>query len=554
MKNIISYLTVFMLILGSCDDYLDYNEQDFYTEDEIFNSVSRTSSMLNNLYGKLPGGINSVGDAMRDCASDDAEEGDNNHSIQIINDGRWSALRTIDSNWEEMFRAIRSANLFLQKWDMSVLERYRYNADYLNLVKEYSLYDDQARFMRAYYYFELIKRYGDVPLLDGDILTLEEANNVEPSTFEAVKDFIVSECDAVINTLPKDYKGFSGDQLGRVTKGTAMALKARTLSYAASPLFNPDNSVAEWQEAAKASWVIIDSARTMGWYSLEANYSNIVNNSASKELIFGRRYAADNWFERANFPVGYLGATSPVAPTQNLVDTYEMSNGMDIGETGSGYDPAVPYANRDPRLAKTIIVNNSTWKGRSVEAFVNGLDGSPVSYASRTGYYLKKYVVESINLDPNRTTTARHLTVFFRYGEVLLNYAEAMNEAFGPDFSSAEYGMTAYEAVNLVRARAGMPDFATGMTQEQFRQELREERRVELAFEDHRFWDIRRWKIGDQTTDIRGMNITRNEDLTFNYNPVTIETRVWDNKMYLYPIQQSELDKNDNLEQNPGWQ
>jgi hypothetical protein len=553
MKNIIYYLSILMLILGSCTEYLDYHEQDFYTEEEIFNSVSRSGYMLNNLYGKLPNGINAVGDAMRDAASDDAEEADATSSIQIMNDGRWSPLRTIDANWDEMYKAIRSANLFLQKWDISILENYRYNADYLNLVKDCSIWKEQARFLRAFYYFELIKRYGDVPLLADEILTLEDANKVQPGSYETVKNFIINECDAVAAVLPKDYTKYAGDQLGRVTKGTAMALKARTLLYAASPLHNPDNSQSKWIDAAKAAWAIIDSARSRGWYSLEANYSNLVNNSATKELIFGRRFAADNAFERANFPVGFIGANPGACPTQNLVDTYEMTNGMDINEPGSGYNPADPYANRDPRLGKTIILNNSTYKSRKVETFIGGLDGSPISYATRTGYYLKKYLVESVNLDPVRTTTARHVVIYFRYGEILLDYAEAMNEAYGPDFKSAELGLSAYEAVQLIRTRAGMPNFTAGMSKDEFRRELQEERRVELAFEDHRFWDVRRWKIGNQTTDIRGMNITKNPDGSFTYNPVTIETRVWDDKMYLYPMLQSEIFKNSNLKQTPGW-
>jgi len=547
MKNTISYILV-LLSLVSCNDFLDYNEYDFQEKDDIFTTFDRTKSSLTYLYGVIPSGIYDVGGSMRSCATDDALEADRSRSIHSMNDGRWSALRTVDANWNEMYGAIRSANVFLQNLDPSMLETYHYNDDYQNLVLEFGYFEVQARFLRAYYYYELIKRYGQVPLLGDKILTLEDANNIEPNSFEEIVNYIVSECDAVLDGLPENYDHLSGDQTGRVTKGTAMALKARVLLYAASPLHNPENNNDKWIAAAKASWEIIKT----GWYSLEDDYSNVINNSQSKELIFGRRRAADNTFEKRNFPVGYVGASPGNCPTQNLVDCYRTINGKKIAED-SGYNPANPYENRDPRLLKTVIVNNSVWKNRNVEIWNGGMDGSPKEYATETGYYLKKYVVETVNLDPAYTTTARHLVVLFRYGEVLLNYAEAMNEAYGPDFKSNELGMTASEAVDLIRKRAKMPEFDRGLDQDNFRQELRDERRIELAFEDHRFWDVRRWKIGGQTTQIKGIAITRNNDGSFSYNVKNIETRTWQEKMNLYPVPQSELYKNSSLVQNTGW-
>ncbi len=486
---------------------------------------------------------------MRSSATDDALESDKARIIHIMNDGRWSAIRTIDEQWSQMYNGIRSANLFLNNYDMSILEKYHFNDDYQNLVLEYTHFDEQARFLRVYFYYELIRRYGQVPLLGDKLLTMEEVNDVKPNSFEEVVNYIVNECDAIIDGLPIDYKGFTGDQSGRITKGVAMALKARILLYAASPLHNPENAQDKWIAAAKAAWDIIKTE----WYSLENDYKNVVNNSQSKELIFGRRRGNENSFERRNFPVGYVGASPGNCPTQNLVDCYRMINGKRIDDTDSGYDPTDPYTNRDPRLLKTIIVNNSQWKDRKVEIWNGGLDGLPKEYASETGYYLKKYVVETVNLDPSYTSTARHLVVIFRYGEVLLNYAEAMNEAYGPTYKSTELGMSAYEAVNLIRERSNMPNFENGMNKDEFRNELRDERRIEMAFEDHRFWDIRRWKIGNSTTNIKGTAITKNDDGTFIYNTKNIETRVWDEKMNFYPIPQDEIFKNKNLVQNPGW-
>ncbi len=551
MKNIISYILM-ALMLFSCSDFLDYNEYDFLNKEDVLTNYNRVLGSVTHLYGTIPSGYYDVGGSMRDCATDDAFDVDRTRTIHYMNDGRWSAIRTVDNLWDAMYGGIRSANIFLQSYDLSLMDEYHYNDNYQSMYNDFVILDEQARFLRAYFYFELIRRYKNVPFLEDKILTLEEVNSVKQSSFDDIVNYIVRECDEIIPGLPVNYSGYTGDQNGRVTKGVAMALKARVLLYAASPLHNPENTQAKWIDAAKASWDIINST----WYSLEGNYSSVVNNSTSKELIFGRRRSAENSFEKRNFPIGVVGAAEPaICPTQNLVDCYRMDDGKNITDPTSGYDPGDPYANRDPRLLRTIIVNNSTWKSRIVEIWDGGRDGLPTQYATETGYYLKKYLVETINLDASigAVTTALHCIVHFRYGEVLLNYAEAMNEAYGPTYSSSELGMSAYEAVHLIRARVGMPDFEDGLTQDQFQSELRDERRVELAFEDHRFWDIRRWKIGGQTTNINGIAVIKNSDGTFNYNTKTVETRTWHEKMNLYPIPQNEIFKNSNLVQNPDW-
>jgi len=235
------------------------------------------------------------------------------------------------------------------------------------------------------------------------------------------------------------------------------------------------------------------------------------------------------------------------------------STGLGINEAGSGYDPADPYTGRDPRLEMTILFNGAEWVSPNiVQTYYGGLNGPPTANTTKTGYYIKKYMIESISLGPTNPTTSVHYWVIFRYGEVLLNYAEAMNEAYGPEVAGTAPldDLTALDAVNIVRARTGiaMPSFPAGMSQAAFRDKLRNERRVELAFEDHRFWDIRRWKIGDQTTTIRGVDITRDPDTDeLTFTPKTVETRVWNDRMYLYPIPQTELFINTTLEQNPGW-
>ena len=270
------------------------------------------------------------------------------------------------------------------------------------------------------------------------------------------------------------------------------------------------------------------------------------------------RLVPSNTFEKANTAIGFLGGGPGTNPTQNLVDAYEMkATGKGIAETGSGYNPLNPYSGRDPRLGFTILYNGSSWKSKTLEIWYGGLNAPPLINATKTGYYLKKDLIESISLDPASSGTAYHYWVIFRYAEVLLNYAEAMNEAYGPEIMGAGALTTsALSVVNIVRARTGiaMPAFPAGMTQSAFRDKLRNERRVELAFEDHRFWNVRRWKIGNSTTTVNGINLTKDPATgIINYTPKVVENRVWDDKMYLYPIAQSELFINENLIQNKGW-
>jgi hypothetical protein len=435
-------------------------------------------------------------------------------------------------------------------------------------MKAYVVYPYEARFLRAFFYFELAKRYGGVPL-DTTILTSAEANSISRASYDDVVKFIVRECDSAIAKLPVSYAStvFISGETGRATKGAAMALKARTLLYAASPLHNPTNDASKWVAAANAAKALIDQLGAN--YTPLRAYTSVVNSissSANKELILEVRSATSSTFESANTAIGFIGGNTGTCPTQNLVDAYEMKQtGLGINEAGSGYDPANPYATsgtaqRDPRLAMTILYNGAIWKTpQFVKSYYGGLNGPPTANATRTGYYIKKYMFESVSLDPISLSTALHYWVLFRYAEVLLNYAEAMNEAYGPQVAGPAplNNLTALEAVNIVRARTGiaMPAFPAGMSQYAFRDKLRNERRVELAFEDHRFWDIRRWKIGPSTTTIRGVDATLVTLSPFvcTYTPKIVETRVWDDKMYLYPIPQTELFINHNLVQNPGW-
>lgn len=542
---IVGLLSFFM---GSCN-YLDYSEVSYLHKDDVFSDWNRTQSFLADIYSSLPTGFNPIGGAMSESATDDAEFVLDYSTVQKFNDGSWSSILTLDDQWANMYSGIRAVNLFLDGVKGRTFDEYKWTDTYADEMAQFNNYAHEARFLRAFFYLQLIERYGDVPLIK-TVLTDTEANAVSPASYDEIVSYIVSECNEIIPLLPVTYVGFtSAQETGRATRGAAMALKARTLLYAASPLHNPSGTAQKWIDAAKAAKDIINPAT----YSLEANYNNFLNNVTSKELILERREGNQNYFERANFPIGYEGGNTGNCPTQNLVDAYEMkANGLSIADPNSGYSAANPYAGRDPRFALSILYNTSTFKSKLLECWIGGANAAPKTNATKTGYYLKKYLIESISLDPNSTSSKQHTWVLFRYGEVLLNYAESMNEAYGPE-NASDLGMTALQAVNLIRTRAKMPVFPAGLTKDQFRLKLQNERRVEMAFEGQRFWDIRRWKIGSTTKAIYGMEVTKNTDGTFNYTKKLVESRVYDDKMNLYPIPLSELYKNDKLKQNTGW-
>ena len=556
---------IVFLTLTNCQD-LNYDESTGNTKEDIFNDITRSKSFVSGIYAYLPTDYNSIDGAMRASACDEAEHINDISDVQKFNEGSWSAVQQLDNVWNNMYNGIRAANVYLKESEGKTFPDQQYTSTYANLILQFNNYAYEARFLRAFFYFELVKRYKSVPLITS-VLTPEEAVTVEQASFEEVVNFIVNECDAVAAVLPSSYDNdpkfiTTTKETGRATKGAALALKARILLYAASPLHNA-NDLVLWQNAAKAAKQVID----LGIYTLPASYSSnftMLVALPTSELIMERRVAASNDFEKRNFPIGYEGGGTGflpgTCPTQNLVDAYEMSrNGLPITNSASGYRPTSPYNGRDPRLAQTIIVNASAWKSKPVYTYYGGTNALPLPNATKTGYYLRKHLIETINLDSKlgTVTTREHSWILFRYGEVLLNFAEAMNEAYGPAITITTDGktsLTALQAVNLVRRRAGMPVFPTGMTQADFRTKLRNERRVELAFEDHRFWDIRRWKIGEETKEIYKMDITLDANTNLIFERKLLETRAFDEKMYFYPIPLTEIFKsNGKIQQNTGW-
>ncbi len=565
MKSKILSLFVVAVLAGSgCTD-LEREVVVGLDKEQVTKSFEYTKNRINAVYEGLPSGFNPIGGAMLSSATDDAEFTRESSSVQRFNTGNWNALSNPDDMWYHYYRAIFNANLFLETSDNVDLDVYRLDPSpsaqkiFANRLIEIERWKSEAIMLRAYFYFELVRRYGGVPIITRTYDTDEEYESINRSTLDECIQFISDQCDLAANRLPSADK-YPLSQLGKVTKGAAMALKSRVLLYAASELFNnkswaegferpeliisqKQDRIEKWQAAAKAAKAVIDLPE----YRLSVSYENLFNTYNSPEIILARREGSSNYFEKINYPIGYDLGRSGNTPTQNLVDAYEMVDGTAFDWDDPEHSSA-PYLNRDPRFYFTVMTNGTEFKNRPIEAWTGGRDGKGTAQASRTGYYLKKYVNPSLNLLQNESSV--HTWILIRLGEIYLNYAEALNEydPGNPDIKSY---------VDAVRARNGveMPGLSEGLSQSEMRERIRNERRIELAFEGHRYWDVRRWMKGTEYfgTPIQGVEITKIDSTSFQYELINVESRVWNSEMYLYPIPESEILQMSDWEQNPNW-
>ena len=566
--NILLSSSIAVLLLSSCNPILDREMILTMTEKQALESYDVAQKRVNGLYTYLPNGFSPVGGAMMAAASDEAEYSVASSSVHMFNNGSWNPLNNPDNVWTYYYQGIRQATLFLETADQINMERYKLDpqnqADYEMRMANIERWKYEARFLRAYFYSELVKRYGGVPLAN-ELMDMDtDYRNIPRNTLQECIDFIVDECGQVAPHLPAVYQA---SDMGRVTRGAALALKSRVLLYAASELFNNPvwaqgyerkdlislsgtDRQTRWENAAKAAGEVLWGADVAeAGYKLSGNYQSLFRSFSDNEIVLVRRNGYDNSFEKSNYPIGADQATGGTAPSGNLVDAYETTG----GRTFTWKDPSMaarPYENRDPRFAATIMPNNSTFQGRPVECWEGGADGPDKNNASRTGYYLLKYVDPELKLLQGQS--AIHSWIIIRLGEIYLNYAEAMNEAYGPD-AKGIYGKSAREAVNEGRGRVGMPDVVAD-SKEEMREKIRHERRVELAFEDHRFWDVRRWMTApdDLNAPLKGVKVTRLSYNSFEYQSVEVESRSFKRSMYFYPIPQNELNIT-GWPQNPLW-
>lgn len=546
----ISILVLLITVLVSCNkDYLDRAPSVNLSEAEIFSNPVLAAQYADNAYNHL---IDEYArfNAHRGItgqAADEAVSGNNEVSIRTLTNGTYhdhyerggASLNDISDVWARAYAGIRVANKML-----SVIDNVPWTTN-----QSPARIKGEMLFIRAFLYFELIKRFGGVPIMDR-VYGPNENIDFPRNTYTECVNFIIKDLKEADLLLPATYDNSNN---GRATSGASKALRSRVLLFAASTLNNESNDLEKWKAAAAAAKEVID----LNIYSLQATYSDILNVASSPEYIMikirGPRPIDGFLLDFAMSP-GSGGAQGQLNPTQNHVDLYEMkTTGKPITDPTSGYNPALPYANRDPRLAANVLYNDATWQGRKIEMFSGGKDylSGNVTYTA-TRYYCRKLWPEVYIR--NVSGTALLNFVYFRYAEILLNYAEAQNEAVGPDAS-------VYSAINQIRARVSvaMPPLPAGLTQSQMRDRIRNERAVELAFEDFRWYDIMRWKAGPQIVaqPMYGMNVVKNTGGTFTYTrellPANMQ-KVYLDYMHRYPIPHSEIYKSKGiLLQNPGW-
>lgn len=535
------------------------------TGEQVWANDAYARGVLNNAYFNIPEGFSIDGNGgMLASGSDEAVNSGINATISIFNNGTWGPVRTVDDEYSNLYEGLRKVNLFIVNLPKAEIIA----TDGLTVAEDKGRLEGQAYFLRALFHFELMKRYGAITLATR-VFSRDENLNLPKDTYKACLDQIIADCDKAIasnipvftrETTANKFAWRTGDY-GRATKTAAMGLKSRLLLYAASPQFAAQSGIT-WQQAADAAKAIID----LNVHSLRTNYANVFNFGADPynlEVLFATRAQNRNDIETQQAPISFDGATGRTNPTQEMVDAFETTNGKLITDpTNTMYAEGNPYANRDPRFALTVNHNGRTFKSKVVQTYVGGADGLNRNInATKTGYYMRKFLSEAATWNQQSNTLARRPWVVMRYSEILLNYAEALNEAQGIAAVTE-----VLRVVNLVRARAGvgMPALQTSnpagngyvaLNKDAIRERIHNERRVELCFEGHRFFDVRRWKQGELYLNkpVTGMRIVVDGSGATIYTRFEVERRVFSEKNYLYPFSQNTINRQPALIQNTGY-
>ncbi|WP_287632143.1 RagB/SusD family nutrient uptake outer membrane protein [Bacteroides sp.] len=586
-------------------------QTDIYVWDEDDYTGEYAVQWLNYIYSFVPTGYDRVNGQVLDALTDDAIPTDASNKLwsQInsgysvtnmfsLNNKMNDAADRYGESWELVYKAIRYCNIFL----------HNYKKVPWSDLEEANYYGNEARALRAYFYWLLVRTYGGVPLIGDQVFEANspELKQLKRSSFAECVQYIRDEFSAVKENLrpysdlgerqsPNEDKNSEAEgydkYFSNVRKWGLMGVEARMMLYAASPLFNgtgnagepwlgyPENDMERWKEAADLCRTIINS----GQFKLEKDRTRISRTTINGEVLWlrngqtGNGTYAQSWGYR-NSPMGTidpgskkLGACNgQTSPTQELVDAFPMKNGKTIEEAkASGeYDPQNPYENRDPRLSQTVFYNGGRWLKRTLDMSEGGTDNNRENpnnevRRTKTGYYLKRHLAQdeesSTFSKTNYHATMPGAWMIVRYADILLMYAEAqteyLNKAKGQGTITDEL---VYTAIEQVRERAGLNPYTLkrNMSYEELIKIIRNERRCEFAFEESRFWDIRRWKIAEEVLSkpLHGVKITKNADESFHYDyDMVVANPYWDNRMYLLPIDNNEVLFNPNLKQNPGY-
>lgn len=573
-RKLLLFVTLAGAFLYSCqkESFLDQTQSTDLNEQVVFADSTYTIDFLSSIYADI--GFSAApkrfGGGGLDASSDEAEgasSGAVNTYIQFATGTVNPSIITNDA-WAIAYTNIRRANIFLKNIPNTKLG---------NNIKVRAT--AEARFLRAYYYSILLQHYGGIPLMGDVVYNMTDPVPSERNTYEDCVNYIVSEVEAASADLPWVQVG---EDYGRINKAACLSLKARVLLYAASPLFNgggiatadplksivayPNIDKERWKKAQDAALEVINSG----------NYSLYVDNSTepgygfywmfqlrkSSEMILARMQGPNKDLENVWNPPTH-GVTNPGAyPYLELVNAFGMNNGLAIDDSASGYDPQKPYENRDPRFTNTItrdqslVYHTPELTRIPVNIYIDKTNPSNVTSGQNaiykgtpTGYYTFKMLNRDVVGNWFNVSTPRCFPII-RFAEILLNYAEARNEYLSaPD-------QEVYNAVEKIRDRAGLSPYKlpSGLSQEQMRAFIINERQKELAFEGHRFFDVRRWKIAEQTDNrlMHGTEPVKTVSGT-TYNTIDVRKHNFNPRMYLWPIPQSEIAKSNTLLQNPGY-
>ncbi len=543
------------------------------TEEQVFTSAQYTTLFLNDIYGDILPVLPQTGnkgmrwpgtDAMQEITTDNGSTNLSTTGVFFtFNSGAWTAATNTFStaDWSNHWSSIRSCNMFLTRIDNVPLDsEFGFDASIRNVRK------GEALFLLAFNYSELIKQFGGLPIIDKPV-ALSDDMKLPRSTFDATIEFVTGLCDQAATLLPLVHPDAD---YGRATKGAALALKARLLLYAASPLWNNQSKpidspfrgkfdAGKWKKAAQAAKSVID----MNLYELHRT---------NPELIFVHMNQPCSYITGISVPVklyppGGYGKSGCNQVTYNMIKEYEVlksGKAYMLEDPASGHNYADPYKNRDPRFYRDCMFNGYKFQNKTAEFGISASGGKIPAHnpSEASSYYTHVYSIKFADLtlvvnfdcrNPAAGPRAHHNYAYIRYAEILMNYAEAMNEAFGPEVDGLGNGKTALWAVNQVRTRSqyparpeylgqtgGMPPIESGLSKEQLREKIRHERRVEFSFEEHRF-------------DIKAEIPIWQANGSVVYEIRTIDSRVFDRKMYRMPIPEAQLYANPNLVQNPGW-
>jgi hypothetical protein len=613
MRRIYIYTTIIIFSLFGCEDYLDKAPELGLTEDDVFLEYESARGYLDENYNQLndihnwdsQNLRNSNISSLSDETSSIAIHGNANWAIQTLNSGDWLNKPNLgEVGWATGNVTRRSTIIGRAFPCIRIANKVIANAESIPNITEEELNGllGQAHFLRGWWYFQVIIRWGGMPAFD-KVYSPNDNMDLPRLTYHESTEWLISDMDKAIELLPHRW---ADEEFGRATKGSAYGLRAMAALYAASPLMGNGLNVIqnngydlEWakraaQYAHDAIEYIEDGVGGHNYRLMEGNeYESIFYHEdyfASDESLWfrldggtrNRRDINASYTPRRHFNAGGQGNTAMnfSSPTQNIVDKFEMQNGYPIDHPASGYDPQDPYTNRDPRFTNNIIVPGEEWgvnNGNNplyMELYVGGtelnqLANSPASSSRMpSGYVNKKFIWPEGNGYSRQFNKYSFNTVYIRVSQLYLDFAEAMNEAYGPNANPEGYRYTAVDAINKIRNRVGMPEVLSEFTgsKEAFRERIRNERAVELMFENHRWFDLRRWMIAEDvfSEPIRGIrayppaghrNVSDKSSLDFTYEVVDLvsEQRVFTSRHYWYPIAQDHVDNLYNLQQNPGW-